>query len=102
MEKIYWVTTNGRDMFIVTTLDLETTSKAFRDEGMELFGWLQVPYLPKGENKVVYLTDKGIKGNTCECWVSDYAFPSKDQCELVGKSYELVTVAKCDNQGEAR
>ena len=46
------------------------------------------------ETPVVY---KDIKGNTCECWVSDYAFPSKDQCKFVGKTYELVTVARCDN-----
>lgn len=45
------------------------------------------------ETPVVY---KDIKGNICKCWVGDYAFPSKDQCKLVGKNYELVTVAKCD------
>ncbi len=46
------------------------------------------------ETPVVY---KDINNNMCECWVDGYSTPSKDQCQFVGKNYEVVRIQKCDN-----
>lgn len=41
-----------------------------------------------------------LKGETCSCWVSGEKLPSKDQCKLVGKKFELIRVQRCTEKGK--